>query len=149
MAEITSLLNKAVAGNRLSLEEGTFLLEHGNLLELGIAASQIRHRLHPDRKVTYDIDRNINYTNICQCQCRFCAFYRRPGDSDSYALDRITLFSKIDETLAAGGTELLIQGGLHPDLNLDFFTGMLRDIKTRYDIHIRSLSPPEIVHLSL
>lgn len=130
------------------MEEGTTLLEQGELTELGAAASEIRQRMHPQKRVTYVIDRNINYTNVCQCQCRFCAFYRRPQDHDAYVLREDELFAKIGETMAVGGTELLIQGGLHPDLGLDFFTGMFRKIKERFVIHIHSLSPPEIVNLS-
>lgn len=146
--DIATLLEKAVSGRRLTAAEGTVLLEQGELLELGAAAGAARWRMHPERRVTYVIDRNINYTNVCQCRCRFCAFYRRPEDEGAYVLGEDELFSKIEETLAAGGTELLIQGGLHPGLGLDFFTGMFRKIKERYPIHIHSLSPPEIVHLS-
>lgn len=148
LSNVPALLEKAISGDRLTLEEGVVLLEQGTLLELGEAADRIRQRLHPDRRVTYIIDRNINYTNICVCRCRFCAFYRQMGDADAYVLSKSLLFEKIEETLAAGGTELLIQGGLHPGLNLDFFIDMLREIKKRYDIHIHSFSPPEIVHLS-
>jgi len=122
--------------------------DQGELTELGAAAYAIRQRMHPQKRVTYVIDRNINYTNVCQCQCRFCAFYRRPEDHDAYVLSEAELFAKVEETMAVGGTELLIQGGLHPDLGLDFFTGMFQKIKERFVIHIHSLSPPEIVHLS-
>jgi len=142
------MLAQAVSGRRLSVEEGTTLLEQGELTELGAAAYAIRQRMHPQKRVTYVIDRNINYTNVCQCQCRFCAFYRRPEDHDAYVLSEAELFAKVEETMAVGGIELLIQGGLHPDLGLDFFTGMFQKIKERFVIHIHSLSPPEIVHLS-
>jgi len=145
---VSVLLEKALAGERLSLEEGTVLLEEAELLELGRTADQIRQRLHPRGRVTYIIDRNINYTNVCTCQCRFCAFYRRPNDADAYILSKDALFHKIEETISAGGTELLIQGGLHPDLQLDFYIDMLQSIKKRFDIHIHSFSPPEIVHLA-
>ncbi|HBX22029.1 MAG TPA: dehypoxanthine futalosine cyclase [Desulfotomaculum sp.] len=148
MPDLTALLAQAVAGRRLSVEEGTTLLERGELTALGAAATAIRQRLHPEKRITYVIDRNINYTNVCQCQCRFCAFYRRPEDHDAYVLSANELFAKVEETIAVGGTELLIQGGLHPDLGLDFFTDMFRQIKKRFVIHIHSLSPPEIVHLS-
>ena len=148
MPGIATLLEKAVSGQRLSPEEGASLMERGELLELGAAAGAIRKRLHHQGRVTYVIDRNINYTNVCASRCRFCAFYKRPGDTGAYVLSRDALFGKIEETLAAGGTELLIQGGLHPELGLDFFTGMFRAIKERYHIHIHSLSPPEIAHLS-
>ncbi len=148
MKDVPALLEKAVSGRRLSLEEGILLMEKADLLALGTAANRIRQKLHPDGIVTYVIDRNINYTNVCVCGCHFCAFYRRPGDRDAYVIDKPQLDKKIRETLAAGGTELLIQGGLHPSLNIDFFIDMLRYIKKNYDIHIHSFSPPEIVHLS-
>jgi cyclic dehypoxanthinyl futalosine synthase len=145
---VSVLLEKALAGERLSLEEGIILLEEAELLELGRAADQIRQRLHPQGRVTYIIDRNINYTNVCTCQCRFCAFYRRPDDADAYILGKDELFLKIEETISAGGTELLIQGGLHPNLQLDYYIDMLQSIKKRFDIHIHSFSPPEIIHLA-
>ena len=148
MPDLTALLAQAVSGRRLSVDEGTALLEQGALTELGAAAFAIRQRLHPQKRVTYVIDRNINYTNVCQCQCRFCAFYRRPEQHDAYVLSADELLVKIEETMAVGGTELLIQGGLHPNLGLDFFTGMFRKIKERFIIQIHSLSPPEIAHLS-
>jgi len=148
LPDLTALLAQAVSGRRLSVDEGTALLEQGALTELGAAAFAIRQRLHPQKRVTYVIDRNINYTNVCQCQCRFCAFYRRPEQHDAYVLSADELLVKIEETMAVGGTELLIQGGLHPNLGLDFFTGMFRKIKERFIIQIHSLSPPEIAHLS-
>ena len=148
MSGIEEILEKAAAGERLSLEEGTGLLTEADLLLLGRAADLVRRRLHPEGRVTFIIDRNINYTNICQCGCRFCAFYRRPGDPDAYVLEEGELFRKIEETVAAGGTELLIQGGLHPGLGLDFYLDMLRAIKSRYHLHIHSFSPPEIVHFA-
>lgn len=137
-----------MTGERLTASEGTVLLEKGELLALGHAANAIRQRLHPQRRVTYIIDRNINYTNICACRCRFCAFYRQVGDTDAYIMDKNTLYKKIEETLAVGGTELLIQGGLHPDLPLNFYVDMLRSIKARFHIHNHCFSPPEIVHFS-
>lgn len=148
LSDTSALLQKALSGYRLSPEEGTALLEKGDLLELAEAANQIRKRLHPQNRVTYIIDRNINYTNVCTCQCRFCAFCRKPEDNDAYVLKKSELFQKIEETLAVGGTELLIQGGLHPDLHIDFYIDMLQSIKQRYDIHIHSFSPPEIVYLA-
>ncbi|HHW42308.1 MAG TPA: dehypoxanthine futalosine cyclase [Desulfotomaculum sp.] len=148
MGKIKAILEKAAAGERLSLQEGTALLKEADLLDLGRASDLVRRRLHPENRVTFIIDRNINYTNICACGCRFCAFYRRPGDGDAYVLDRETLFQKIEETIGAGGTELLIQGGLHPELGLDYYLDMLRSIKERYNIHIHSFSPPEIVHMA-
>ncbi|AGL01548.1 cyclic dehypoxanthinyl futalosine synthase [Desulfoscipio gibsoniae] len=145
--EVPDLLQKALSGRRLSAVDGSILLEKGELLELGHVANTIRQRLHPQQRVTYIIDRNINYTNVCTCQCRFCAFYRSVGDPDAYILDKAALFEKIEQTLAVGGTELLIQGGLHPALNIDYYVDMLQSIKERFHIHIHSFSPPEIIHL--
>jgi cyclic dehypoxanthinyl futalosine synthase len=103
---------------------------------------------HPESSVTYVVDRNINYSNICVCGCRFCAFYRAPGDSEGYVLTREELGQKIEETLSLGGTQILMQGGHHPDLPLSFYEEMLHFIKGRYPIHIHAFSPPEIVHFS-
>jgi cyclic dehypoxanthinyl futalosine synthase len=135
-------------GGRLTFEEGLFLLEKPDLLTLGEWAQQIRDRKHPDGTVTFIIDRNINYTNICINRCRFCAFYRSPGDPDAYLLSHQEIFRKIEETLELGGTQILMQGGLHPDLTLETFEDLFRQIKSRYPIHIHGLSPPEVMHLS-
>ncbi|MGB9804230.1 cyclic dehypoxanthinyl futalosine synthase [Desulfofundulus sp.] len=148
MPDITALLEKAVAGERLSLEEGVKILKEADLLPLAMAADQVRRRWHPENRVTFIIDRNINYTNICYCRCLFCAFYRNPQDPDAYVITKEELFKKIEETIQAGGTELLIQGGLHPDLGLDYYLDMLRSIKERFNIHIHSFSPPEIMHIT-
>ncbi|MEW6696930.1 MAG: cyclic dehypoxanthinyl futalosine synthase [Bacillota bacterium] len=148
MSKVNEILAKAVAGQRLNVEEGVALLNSSDLIALGAAADAVRKKLHPENRVTFIIDRNINYTNICNCKCRFCAFWREPGAGDAYVITREELYQKIDETVAAGGTELLIQGGLHPDLGLQYYVGLLQDIKERYDIHIHSFSPPEIWHIA-
>ena len=147
MNNIFPLLKKAIAGGRLSLEEGTALMESSDLLALGQAADIIRQRLHPKQQVTFIIDRNINYTNVCLSRCRFCAFYRDENAPDAYIISQEELFKKIEETVAAGGTELLIQGGLHPKLTLDYYLDMLRYIKNNFAIHIHSFSPPEVMHM--
>ncbi|ACV62502.1 Radical SAM domain protein [Desulfofarcimen acetoxidans DSM 771] len=147
LSNIFPLLKKAIAGGRLSLEEGTALMETNDLLALGQAADIIRQRLHPERQVTFVIDRNINYTNVCLSRCRFCAFYRDQNAPDAYIIGWQELYEKIAETVDAGGTELLIQGGLHPDLTLDYYLDMLRYIKSNFDIHIHSFSPPEVMHM--
>ncbi len=147
-SEILSILEKRLAGERLDVDEGVHLLEEAGLLELAQAAELIKKQLHPQNVVTFVIDRNINYTNICTCKCKFCAFYCDEGQAEGYILSREELHTKIEETLALGGTQLLIQGGLHPGLNLDYFEQMLQDIKSRYKIHIHSFSPPEIWDLS-
>ncbi|WP_174269689.1 cyclic dehypoxanthinyl futalosine synthase [Desulforamulus hydrothermalis] len=148
MPKISEILAKAVAGERLSVAEGVALLNSSDLLALGAAADAVRQRMHPENRVTFIIDRNINYTNVCSCRCRFCAFWREPDAPDAYIIARQELYQKIDETIAAGGTELLIQGGLHPELGLDYYLELLKDIKRRYNIHIHSFSPPEIWHIA-
>lgn len=142
------IIEKRLAGERLSIQDGVELLQHADLLSLGQGADLIRKQMHPQKIVTFVIDRNINYTNICSCQCKFCAFYCKPEDPEGYILSQDALHAKIEETIAVGGTQLLIQGGLHPDLNLEYFEGLLRDIKARYPIHIHSFSPPEIWDLA-
>lgn len=129
-------------------EEGLYLFERADLLTLGMLADEVRKRKHPEGCVTFVIDRNINYTNICVCGCRFCAFYRPPGHPEGYVLSREEIFRKIEETLAAGGTQILMQGGLNPDLGLEFFEELFASIKEHYPITIHSLSPVEIDYLS-
>lgn len=133
---------------RLTADEGLFLLEKTDFLTLGEWAQRVRDRKHPDRTITFIIDRNINYTNICINRCRFCAFYRSPEDPDAYLLSQEEIFKKIEETLALGGTQILMQGGLHPGAALETFEALFREIKSRYPIHIHGLSPPEVAHLS-
>jgi len=130
----------------LTQEEATRLFYTDDLIVLGWAASAVRQKFHPDGVVSFVIDRNINYTNICICRCRFCAFWRGEDDEDAYVLSEKELINKIEETVSLGGTQLLIQGGLHPGLDLDFFLNMLRKIKKLFPVHIHSFSPPEIVH---
>ena len=144
---VEKILNKAVRGGRLSVEEGAALMASPDLLSIGRAADLIRRAMHLAGRVTFVIDRNINYTNICRCRCKFCAYFREESDPDAYVLGQEELFLKIEETLAAGGTAVMIQGGLHPGLDLDYYLNMLRSIKERFDIHIHSFSPPEIMHL--
>lgn len=121
---------------------------HADLLTLGQAAQEVRWRLHPEPAVTYVVDRNINYTNVCVSGCRFCAFYRSADSPEAYVLEREALGRKIEETLALGGTQILLQGGMHPDLPFSFYEDLLRWIKDRYPIHIHGFSPPEIIHLT-
>ncbi len=133
---------------RLKKEEALFMYRQGDLLQLGERADRIRQERHPDGIVTFVVDRNINYTNVCINRCRFCAFYRNPGDPESYILSKEELFSKIDETIEKGGTQILIQGGLHPELDLEYYLRMLREIKERYDINVHGFSPPEIWYIA-
>lgn len=133
---------------RFSPEEALALYRHPDLLFLGELADRKRHLLHPERRVTYIIDRNINYTNICLSGCRFCAFYRQDGAPDGYVLNEEELAQKIEETLSLEGIQILLQGGLHPSLPFSFYEEMLRFIKREHPIDIHGFSPPEIVHMS-
>ncbi|HAG06637.1 MAG TPA: dehypoxanthine futalosine cyclase [Peptococcaceae bacterium] len=129
-------------------EEGLLLLENADLLDLGRAAHAVRQRLHPAPYVTFVADRNINYTNVCICGCKFCAFHRDKDAGDAYVLTYDEVLAKVEELVAAGGTQVLIQGGLNPDIDLEYIAGMFRAIKQRFTVEIHSLSPPEIVHLA-
>ena len=133
---------------RIDRAEALRLLRSAPIHELGRRADAVRRRLHRRRTVTFVIDRNINYTNVCVNGCRFCAFFRNPGDPDAYLLDAGTIFRKIEETLELGGTQILLQGGLHPDLGIEYFEDLFRAVKARYDIHLHALSAPEIIHIS-
>jgi len=124
------------------------LLASPDLIGLGMAADDVRRQLHPEGVVTYIIDRNINYTNVCTDACTFCAFWRPPGHAESYLLDRETLFEKIRETLSLGGTGILMQGGLHPDLKIEWYEDLLREIKRRFRIHLHCFSSPEILNIA-
>lgn len=142
------LTAKVQAGERLTPQEGLELLRSADLLLLGYLADMVRRRLHPENIVTFVIDRNINYTNICTCGCRFCAFYRPPGHPEGYVLSKEEIFVKIEETIAAGGTQILMQGGLHPELSLSYFEDLFKSIKERYPVKLHSLSPVEIDYLA-
>ena len=136
-------------GQRLHGPDAVTLLHSANLASLGRAADTVTRRLHPENFRTYNIDRNINYTNICTAVCDFCAFYRAPRHPEGYLLDRGELLRKIEETLALGGDQILMQGGLHPSLPLEWYEELLRDIKTHFpQINIHGFSPPEIHHFT-
>ena len=138
-------LRIASRGERLFFDEALALYRYADLFTLGFLARTTRERLHPDPVVTYVADRNINYSNVCVCSCRFCAFYRAPEALDAYVLTRDQLAEKIEETLALGGTQILLQGGHHPHLPLSFYEEMLAWVKATYPaIHIHAFSPPEI-----
>jgi cyclic dehypoxanthinyl futalosine synthase len=146
---VTGLLERAAAGGRLSVEEGLRLIESSDLARLAGAADAITRRLHPEPYRTYHVDRNINYTNICTGGCRFCAFSCRPGDPAGYVIDRQTLYAKIEETIAQGGDQILLQGGMHPELKIDWYERLLRDLRRRFpQINIHGFSPPEIYHVA-
>ncbi len=139
------ILDKAVNGGRLTPDEGLALLESRDLHALGRAADAVTRRLHPEPYRTYNIDRNINYSNICAAVCDFCAFYRKSTDADAYVLPREVLYQKIEETIALGGDQILMQGGLHPSLKLEWYEELLRDLKARYrQVNLHAFSPPEL-----
>jgi len=143
------ILEKALDGGRITDAEALELLESRDLVSVGRAADELRARKTDPERVTFIIDRNLNYTNICVTDCDFCAFYRRPGDtSEGYLLPKSVIFKKIEETLAIGGTGVLMQGGHHPDLAIDYYEDLFSSIKARYPIHLHALSPPEIQHIS-
>ena len=143
------ILERTLDGERLTDENAVTLLRSHDLVAVGRAANEIRNRLHDPDKVTFIVDRNLNYTNICTTDCDFCAFYRPPGDArEGYLLPKPVIFKKIEETLAIGGTGLLMQGGHHPDLGIEYYEDLFTSIKARYAIHLHALSPPEIQHIS-
>jgi len=142
---IRKILDKAAAGERLDLAEGVALFDCTDLNALGRAADAVTHRLHPEPIRTYNIDRNINYTNVCAAVCDFCAFFRKSGNADAYVLSREELYKKIDETIALGGDQALLQGGNHPSLKLEWYEDLLRDLKARYPtFNLHAFSAPEI-----
>jgi cyclic dehypoxanthinyl futalosine synthase len=148
-ASIQTILDNAVAGQRLAPAEGIRLLESHDLAALARAADAVTRRLHPGPYRTYNIDRNINYTNVCTSGCRFCAFSRRLGDAEAYVIDRDELYHKIQETLDLGGDQILLQGGMHPELTLEWYLELLRGIKERFPrINIHGFGPPEIDHIA-
>jgi cyclic dehypoxanthinyl futalosine synthase len=143
------ILDKAIAGGRLSVAEGIALLESHDLASLGLAADAATRRLHPEGFRTYNIDRNVNYTNVCTSGCRFCAFSRQPGEADGYVISREELHRKIAETVALGGNQILLQGGMHPKLRIEWYEELLRDVKRSFpQINVHGFSPPEIDHLA-
>ena len=146
-ATTDTILSKAVDGGRLTPEEGVALFACRDLAKLGRAAHAVTMRLHPEPYRTYNIDRNVNYTNVCAAVCDFCAFYRKSGDADAYVLPREELYQKIEETIALGGDQVLMQGGMHPSLKLEWYEELLRDLRARFpSVNLHAFSPPEIWH---
>ena len=144
---LASIIDKVLAGGRIDEDEFLVLADQADLHQLGFLADSIRKRLHPEPIVTYVIDRNINYTDICISACKFCAFFKAPEDPDGSVLSQEELGRKIEETKALGGTQILLQGGLHPDKPLSFYEDMLRFMKS-LGIHVHGFSPPEICHFA-
>lgn len=139
------LVRAAVGGHRWSTSEALAVLEDAPQDSLLAGGHEVRERLHPDRVVTYIVDRNVNYSNVCTCVCAFCAFYRRPGDPEGYVLAHDEIFRKVEETLALGGSGILMQGGLHPNLSISYYTELFRGLKERFpEVYLHCLSPTEI-----
>ena len=143
------IADRVRGGERIAAADALELYSHAPTPTLGALADAIRARRHPDRLVTYIIDRNVNYTNVCVARCSFCAFYRPVGSAEGYVLGFEEIFRKIDETIALGGGQLLLQGGHNPDLPLEWYEDLFRAVKERYPaFRLHALSPPEVVHLS-
>ena len=148
-ANVTGILTRCMEGQRLSCEDALVLLQSSDLPSIGRVAHEVSMRLHPEPYRTYNIDRNINYTNICTAVCDFCAFYRTPKSQEGYVLERKELLEKVRETVALGGNQILLQGGLHPNFKLEWYEEMLRDIKQHFpEVNIHGFSPPELHHFT-
>ena len=146
---IEQIASKVSSGGRLGRAEALELYVHAPTALLAQLADELRARKHPEGVVTYIIDRNVNYTNICVARCNFCAFYRPVGSAEGYVLGFEEIFRKIDETIALGGGQLLLQGGHNPDLPLEWYEDLFRSVKARYpSFRLHALSPPEVIHLS-
>ena len=146
---LTTIAANLDNGGKCTREQALWLLTEADLLEVGRLADNIRRRLHPEGLVTFVVDRNVNYTNICESKCKFCAFYRNADAGDAYLLAEEEIYSKIEELVGQGGTQLLMQGGLHPSLGVEFFERLFREIKRRFpSVQNHSLSPAEITHVA-
>ena len=147
--ELTHVLSKALNFEFLSVDEGIFLFENAPLTELMYVANELRKKQVPHGKVTWQIDRNVNTTNVCIANCKFCNFYRIPGHAEAYITDIETYKQKIEETIKFGGDQLLLQGGHHPALGLSFYVNLFKELKTLYpNIKLHTLGPPEIAHIT-
>lgn len=146
---LKKIRNKVAAAIPLDRADALFLLTEADLIAVGKIADGIRRRRHPHGRVTFVVDRNVNYTNVCQSRCKFCAFYRSAEAADAYVLPYETILRKVEELVANGGTQLLMQGGLHPDLKIDWFEEIFRQIRVRFpQVQIHSLSPAEVIHIA-
>jgi cyclic dehypoxanthinyl futalosine synthase len=148
MQYIEELYDKIKKDIRINIKEGLDLYNNADLLTLARLADLKRYKLNPDKIVTYVIDRNINYTNICVSGCKFCAFYKKLGEEGGYLITKQELSEKIKETILLGGTQILLQGGMHPELELDYYIDLLKFIKKNFDIHIHGFSPSEINYIA-
>ena len=147
--QLQDIFKKASNFEFLSIEEGMFLFNNAALTELMLVADELRKKQVPHGKVTWIIDRNLNTTNVCVANCKFCNFYRIPGHPEAYITDIETYKRKIDETIRYGGEQLLLQGGHHPDLGLSYYTNLFRELKKLYpNIKLHALGPPEVAHIT-
>jgi len=147
---VQSILDSVLAGERMTADACALLLESYEIARIGVAADEIRARRHKGNIVTYIIDRNVNYTNVCNVVCTFCAFYRRPGAPDTYVRTLEEICHKIDETIELGGTGVLMQGGLHPDFGIEWYEDLLRALHEKYPtFQLHCFSPPEIHNIHL
>jgi len=147
--DVSAILERCVGGQRLTCDDALTLLESSDLSAIGKAAHAVSLRMHPESFRTYNIDRNINYTNVCTAVCDFCAFYRTPKSQEGYVLERSVLLEKIRETVELGGNQILLQGGLHPNFKLEWYEEMLQDIKKHFpEVNIHGFSPPELYHFT-
>ncbi len=144
-----TIQDKLNAGQPIDRDEALWLLTEAELLQLGRLADGVRRRKHPENRVTFVVDRNVNYSNVCESKCRFCAFFRDAGDAEAYLLDHDTILAKVAELVERGGTQLLMQGGLHPELRIEWFEELFRRIRACFpQVQIHSLSAAEIVHIA-
>lgn len=148
MSPLETLIAGVEKGNRVSPSNALQLLRSSELQKLGKAADTSRRRFHPQNQVSFLIDRNINYTNVCVARCTFCNFYRKPKHEGGYLLSKQEIFGKIEETIALGGTGILMQGGMNPELKIDYYEDLLCSIRKRFKIHLHCFSPPEIIVLA-
>ena len=140
---------KISAGKSIDREEALWLLTEADLLKTGKLADAIRRQKHPENRVTFVVDRNVNYSNICESQCKFCAFYRSSDAEDAYLLNYDEIFAKVQELVENGGTQLLMQGGIHPSLTIDWFEDLFRQLSDRFpQVQIHSLSPAEVIQIA-
>jgi cyclic dehypoxanthinyl futalosine synthase len=145
---VTALLERVTRRERLAENEWLQVINEAETETLRQLADNLRREYHPDNVVTYVVDRNINYTNVCFSVCNFCAFYRKPGHAEGYVHSYEEMYEKVEEMLAVGGSGVLMQGGLHPDLPLDWYKNLLRELKSRYGIHLHCFSPTEVYGMS-
>lgn len=152
MDQLQPIINKIQDHRRIDSDEGLIILREMDFLTLASLANRKRYYYHSDKIVTFIIDRNINYTNICISGCRFCAFHKQPGqkheNDGGYVISQDSLFKKIEETIELGGTQILLQGGMNPDLDIAYYVTLLENIKDNFDIHIHGFSPPEIDYIA-